>query len=152
MCLRCTNTYHTYRCMPQTSLYEFMSGDYILCNTDGETLNATTDRSDEDTVPEEELGLPELPPPVIAAFNPFALPAADSASATAAAASSSSASSSACVSVHFPSALWTPPSAITHFTLTRTIKEQGDAFVPKAKPVSKIPPYFKRVSASQCTP
>jgi len=148
MCLRCTNSYHTYRCMPQTSLYEFMSGDYILCNTDSETLNATTDRSDEDSVPEEEeMGLPDLPPPAVAPFNPFALPAAESVSATAAAASSPP--SLACVSLHFPSALWTPPIGITDFTLSRGLIEEGEAFVPKPKPVAKTPPYFKRVAASQ---
>ena len=83
-CLRCINSFHTCkgRCIPHKSVYQFKCGRYMLCNTDMETLNPTTDRSEEDEIEEgseEEEEVPELPLPLMEAFNPFALPVEDSA-------------------------------------------------------------------------
>jgi len=54
MCLRCTNTYHAKYCLPCESVFKFRDGNVILCNTDAETLNETTDRCDEDISQDDE--------------------------------------------------------------------------------------------------
>jgi len=121
MCLRCTNSYHCAkklsRCVPQAGVYEFMDGNFILCNTDQETVQSTTDKSsedtaslgdwdafvitaalDKDTATEEtalaastgKKGKKQRTPAGLPPFNPFAVPAGEAAPAASPAAAANS--------------------------------------------------------------
>jgi hypothetical protein len=136
----------------------------MLCNTDMETRNETTDFSEEDAEPREEVEIdtdvslvekskPQKPKlvtiPTISAFsfNPFAIPVSVmedvAAAATPSAVAAAASSPVPCASMHFPKVLWTPPTQIQEFTMDSSVIAEG------RKHISSTPPYFKRVAASE---